>query len=157
MMKKCMLFLFIFSTSYSVASDDVSLTLEGYIKAKCGFTMQENDLQFPHNGLISTELVINCNSPMRMSLHSEHGGLLHLQGRKVNGYRVSLSVAGLSLSESFLARNLIDSHTLNIDQILFKKTMNLQLELTEPLIYAGEYRDILRIEMTPAASSGGIW
>ncbi|MGB3384589.1 MAG: hypothetical protein WBA64_07910 [Marinomonas sp.] len=139
------------------SSDGVSLTLIGYIPEKCGFTAESNNLSLSNNGLASTELVIDCNSPMRVSMQSENGGLRHQKGTQINDYSVTLSIADANYSTSVLAHQLKNTKMFNVNEILFKSIATLQLKLVDPLIYAGNYQDVIRIEMTPSAISGGVW
>ncbi len=138
------------------SNDEVALTLIGYISPKCEFTTDNNNLTFSSDGFANTELVINCNSPMRVSMLSENGGLRHQQSTHLNAYNVNLSIADANHSLSVSAQTLKASQAFNIDKILFNSIAKLQLELVDPLIYAGEYRDVIRIEMTPSVVSGGV-
>ncbi|WP_287242071.1 hypothetical protein [Pseudoalteromonas sp.] len=138
------------------ASDEAHLSLVGEIKAKCGFSANSTELWFSDSGFANTELVVNCNTPIQVSLHSEYGGLLHQQSTLVKDYKVDISIEGAQLDNSFRANKLIDTHHFFVDEIVFQQEIKLQLELIEPLVYAGEYRDILRINMTPSSVSGGI-
>ncbi len=139
------------------AFDDVSLTLTGEVSAKCGFEAQSAELQFSESGLVNTVLVINCNTPMKVSIHSQNGGLRHQQSNVINNYRMSLSIVNTALKKSYLAEQLHNKQVFSVSDILFERVMDVQFQLTEPLIYAGEYKDILRIEMTPTIASGGVW
>ncbi|ALS33653.1 hypothetical protein PTRA_a2579 [Pseudoalteromonas translucida KMM 520] len=138
------------------SNDEVALTLVGYISPKCEFTTDNNNLTFSSEGFANTELVINCNSPMRVSMLSENGGLRHQQSTHLNAYNVNLSIADANQSLSVSAQTLKVSQAFNINKILFNSIAKLQLELVDPLIYAGEYRDVIRIEMTPSVVSGGV-
>jgi hypothetical protein len=157
MMKKylsCLLCCFVFFNAYS--NDEVALTLEGYIPSRCEFAAADKNLTISSAGFANTELAINCNSPMRVSLQSKNGGLLHQQGAHLNAYNVNLSFADANYSFAVSAQALKVPQAFNVDKILFNSVAKLQLELMEPLIYAGEYQDVIRIEMTPSAVSGGV-
>ena len=149
--------LFLFSYGLSAyCNDDVSLTIVGYIVPKCGFTTENNNLTLSSNGFANTELVINCNSPMRVSLQSLNGGLRHQQDIKVNDYNVNWSILDANYSMAVSAKLLKSAKVLNVNDVLFNSIAKLQIELVEPLIYAGIYQDVIRIEMTPTAVSGGV-
>jgi len=87
---------------------------------------------------------------------SENGGLRHQQGTHLNAYNVNLSIADANQSMSVSSQTLTVSQTFNVDKILFNSVAKLQLELVDPLIYAGNYQDVIRIEMTPSVVSGGV-
>ncbi len=139
------------------AFESLTIDLVGQIKTKCGISTSLNNLQFEDNGLINTELLINCNSPMRVSLHSLNGGVKHQQNLSVNEYRVNLSILGHSTSRTYTAQSLMTQQTIVVNDLMFNQVMNIQLELLDPFIYAGEYKDTLRIEVSPSAISGGVW
>ncbi|SBS27467.1 hypothetical protein MSP8887_01170 [Marinomonas spartinae] len=138
-------------------SDNVSLSLAGYIPAKCSITAVNNNLILSSTGLASTDLIIDCNSPMRVSMQSLNGGLRHQQSTQVKNYSVTFSIIGSKYRMSVSANNLKTRKFFNVDNILFKRTGKLQLKILDPLIYAGNYQDVLRIEMTPSVVSGGVW
>ncbi|WP_372858859.1 hypothetical protein [Pseudoalteromonas sp.] len=157
MMKKylgCLLCCFAFFNAYS--NDEVALTLVGYISAKCEFAAADKNLTISSDGFANTQLAINCNSPMRVSMQSENGGLRHQQGTHLNAYNVNLSFADANYSLAVSAQALTVPQAFNVDKILFDSVATLQLELIEPLIYAGNYQDVIRIEMTPSVVSGGV-
>lgn len=140
-----------------LSNDDVSLTFIGFISPKCGFTTQNNNLTLSSAGFADTQLVIKCNTPMRVSMQSENGGLRHQQGTQLKAYNVNWSIVDANYSKSITAQTLKTAYEFNVDKILFNSVAKLQLELIEPLIYAGDYQDVIRIEMTPSAVSGGVW
>lgn len=150
----CLLCCFTFFNAYS--NDEVALTLVGYISAKCEFTAADKNLTISSDGFANTQLAINCNSPMRVSMQSENGGLRHHKGTHLNAYNVNLSLPDTNQSMSVSSQVLKVSQLLSVDKILFNSVAKLQLELIEPLIYAGNYQDVIRIEMTPSAVSGGV-
>ncbi|REG86647.1 hypothetical protein [Marinomonas pollencensis] len=156
MRKGIAIILFFFGIN-AYSSDEVSLTLVGYIPEKCSFTAESNDLTLSNNGLANTDLVIDCNSPMRVSMQSVNGGLRHQQSTQINDYRVALTIADANYSMSVLAHQLKSIKMFNVNDILFKSIAKLQVKLVDPLIYAGNYQDVIRIEMTPSAISGGVW
>ncbi len=155
-MEKYLGFLLFCLACNAYSNDEVALTLVGYISPKCGFSAADKNLVISSNGFANTELAINCNSPMRVSMLSENGGLRHQQGTYLNAYNVNLLIADTNQSMSVSSQALTVSQTLNVDEILFNSVAKLQLELDEPLIYAGNYQDVIRIEMTPSAVSGGV-
>lgn len=138
-------------------SSDVNLTLVGYIPSKCEFTALNNNLTISSKGYASTELVIDCNSSMRVSMQSENGGLSYQHSTQINSYNVTWSIENLGGSETYSSHLLKTTQYINVGDILFKSMAKLQLELVEPLTYAGDYQDVIRIEMTPSAVSGGVW
>ncbi len=150
----CLLCCFAFFNAYS--NDEVALTLVGYISAKCEFAAADKNLTISSDGFANTQLAINCNSPMRVSMQSENGGLRHQQGTHLNAYNVNLSFADANYSLAVSAQALTVPQAFNVDKILFDSVATLQLELIEPLIYAGNYQDVIRIEMTPSVVSGGV-
>ena len=156
-MKKVIWFLLCFFAMNAYSNDEVSLTLVGYISPVCGFTTQNNNLHFSSDGLASTKLVINCNSPMRVSMQSENGGLRHQQSTQINAYNLNWSIEGVSSEVSATALELKSIYNFDVDEILFNSVAKLQLTRDKPLIYAGSYQDVLRIEMTPSVVSGGVW
>ena len=156
-MKKIIGLLLCFYVLNTYAGDDVSLTLIGYIPEKCGFTAVNNSLTLSSEGFANTDLVIDCNSPMRVSMQSLNGGLRHQQSTQINDYNVKLSIVGAKYSTSVSASTLKTTQFFNVNDILFKSIARLQLKLVKPLIYAGNYQDVIRIEMTPSAVSGGVW
>jgi len=139
------------------SNDEVRMTLVGYISPVCGLTSQNNNLQFSSDGLASTKLVINCNSPMRVSIQSENGGLRHEQSTQITTYNFNWSMDGKFNDLSATASELKSTHTFNVNEILFNSIAKLQLKLEKPLIFAGAYKDVIRIEMTPSVTSGGVW
>lgn len=156
-MKKTVFCILFFCTFNAYCSSDVRLTLIGYIPEKCGFTTEYNNLVLSSDGLANTELVINCNSPMRVSMQSKNGGLRHQQSAQINDYSVTFSIADSKYSTSVFAHQLKSTKMFNVNNILFKSIAKLQLKLVDPLIYSGNYQDVIRIEMTPSAISGGVW
>jgi hypothetical protein len=138
-------------------SSDVNLTLVGYISSKCEFTALNNNLKISSEGYASTELVIDCNSPMRVSMQSDNGGLSYQHSSQINSYNVTWSIDGVRGSETYSSHLLKATQYINVGDVLFKSIAKLQLELVEPLVYAGDYQDVIRIEMTPSAISGGVW
>ncbi|MEL0636908.1 MULTISPECIES: hypothetical protein [Marinomonas] len=156
-MKKRIGYLLFFCAFNAYCSDNVNLTLSGYIPEKCGFTAVNNNLILSSDGFANTELVIDCNSPMRVSMQSINGGLRRQHSTKVNDYNVKLSILDENYSKTVSSQNLKRTQAFNVNDILFKSVAKLQLKLVKPLIYAGNYQDILRIEMTPSAVSGGVW
>jgi len=155
-MKKYLGYLLCCFACNAYSNDEVALTLVGYISPKCEFTAENKNLIISSDGFANTELAINCNSPMRVSMLSENGGLRHQQGTHLNAYNVNLSIADANQSMSVSSQTLTVSQTVNVDKILFNSVAKLQLELVDPLIYAGNYQDVIRIEMTPSAVSGGV-
>ena len=139
----CLLCCFAFFNAYS--NDEVALTLVGYISAKCEFAAADKNLTISSDGFANTQLAINCNSPMRVSMQSENGGLRHQQGTHLNAYNVNLSFADANYSLAVSAQALTVPQAFNVDKILFDSVATLQLELIEPLIYAGNYQDVIRI------------
>jgi hypothetical protein len=156
MMKKYVGYLLCCLAFNVYCNDEVALTLVGHISAKCEFTPADKNLVISSSGFVNTELAINCNSPMRVSMLSENGGLRHHQGTHLNAYNVNLSLPDTNQIMSVSSQTLTVSQTLNVDEILFNSIAKLQLQLVEPLIYAGKYQDVIRIEMTPSAVSGGV-
>lgn len=149
----CLLFLWCLNAN---CNDDVSLTLVGYVTPKCGFTAKTSNLILSSDGFANTELVINCNSPMQVSLRSINGGLRHQQDMNIKDYNVKLAIKNASYRMSASSSSMKLSKKINVDDILFNSMAELQIELVEPLIYAGIYQDVIRIEMTPTAVSGGV-
>lgn len=156
MMRRVGYFLFAFSFD-AFGSSDINLNLIGYIPSKCGFSALNNNLILSSKGYASTELVIDCNSPMRVSMQSENGGLSYQHSTQINSYNVTWSIDGIGGSETYSSYLLKKTQYINVGEVLFKSMAKLQLELVEPLIYAGDYQDVIRIEMTPSAISGGVW
>lgn len=150
----CLFGCLVFCSAYS--NDEVALTVVGYISTQCELAAADKNLTISSDGFANTELAINCNSPMRVSMLSENGGLRHQQGTYLNAYNVNLLIADTNQSMSVSSQALTVSQTFNVDKILFNSVAKLQLELVEPLIYAGNYQDVIRIEMTPSAVSGGV-
>lgn len=143
------------SNAYS--NDEVSITLVGYISPVCEFTSQNSNLEFSFNGIANTALEINCNSPMRISMQSLNGGLSHEKSNQISPYNINWSLEGANKSVSVSAQAIKSTYSFNIDEILFDSIAEIQLTLDEPLIYAGRYQDVIRIEMTPSVVSGGVW
>ncbi|WP_421855015.1 hypothetical protein [Marinomonas sp.] len=156
-MRKRVGYLLFACTFNAFCSSDISLTLVGYIPSKCEFTAFNNSLILSSKGHASTELVIDCNSPMRVSMQSVNGGLSHQQSTQINSYNVTWSIEKTGNSETYSSRTLKTTQYIDVTDVLFKSMAKLQLELVEPLIYAGDYQDVIRIEMTPSAISGGVW
>ncbi|WP_289076679.1 hypothetical protein [uncultured Pseudoalteromonas sp.] len=142
------------SNAYS--NDEVSITLVGHISPVCEFTSQNNNLEFSSSGVANTTLEINCNSPMRISMQSLNGGLSHEQSSRVSSYNINWSLEGANKSVSVSAQATKSTYSFNINDILFDSIAEIQLTLDEPLIYAGSYQDVIRIEMTPSVVSGGV-
>lgn len=149
--------LFFACTFDAFCNSDIDLTLVGYIPSKCEFTALDNNLIISSKGYASTELVIDCNSPMRVSMQSENGGLSYQHSTQINSYNLTWSIDSLRGSETYSSHLLRTIQYINVGDILFKSMAKLQLELVEPLVYAGNYKDVIRIEMTPSAISGGVW
>ncbi|WP_249929185.1 hypothetical protein [Pseudoalteromonas sp. S3776] len=142
------------SNAYS--NDEVSITLLGYIAPVCEFTPQSNNLAFSSNGIANTTLVINCNSPMRISMQSLNGGLSHEQSDKISSYNINWSLEGAKNVVSVSAQAIKSTYNFDINEIIFDSVAQIQLTLDDPLIYAGSYQDVIRIEMTPSVVSGGV-
>ena len=142
------------SNAYS--NDEVSITLVGHISPVCEFTSQNNNLEFSSSGVANTTLEINCNSPMRISMQSLNGGLSHEQSSRVSSYNINWSLEGANNNVSVSAQATKSTYSFNIDDILFDSIAEIQLTLDDPLIYAGSYQDVIRIEMTPSVVSGGV-
>ena len=139
------------SNAYS--NDEVSITLVGHISPVCEFTSQNNNLEFSSDGVANTTLEINCNSPMRISMQSLNGGLSHEQS---SSYNINWKLEGANNNVSVSAQATKSTYSFNINDILFDSIAEIQLTLDEPLIYAGSYQDVIRIEMTPSVVSGGV-
>jgi|TARA_R110002012_G_scaffold139393_1_gene296696 hypothetical protein len=90
-------------------------------------------------------------------MQSENGGLRHQQSTQINAYNLNWSIEGVSSEVSATALELKSIYNFDVDEILFNSVAKLQLKLDKPLIYAGSYQDVLRIEMTPSVVSGGVW
>ena len=123
-MKKVIWFLLCFFAMNAYSNDEVSLTLVGYISPVCGFTTQNNNLHFSSDGLASTKLVINCNSPMRVSMQSENGGLRHQQSTQINAYNLNWSIEGVSSEVSATALELKSIYNFDVDEILRQLLIN---------------------------------
>ncbi|MEM5509652.1 hypothetical protein WNY98_12300 [Pseudoalteromonas sp. AS71] len=155
-MKRLAWLIFCCFASNAYSNDEVSIILVGFISPVCEFTSQNSNLEFSSSGVANTTLEINCNSPMRISMQSLNGGLSHEQSNRISSYNINWALEGANKIVSISAQAIKSTYNFNIDDILFNTIAEIQLTLDEPLIYAGSYQDVIRIEMTPSVVSGGV-
>lgn len=142
------------------ANDSLTLTMSGVIEDKCtidatNFTQFNFSQQLSH----STNLLIDCNRPMVLALRSDFGGmkLLNSSQDSINDYEVKVSIDSLDFIIEKNAHELLEEQRFDTNlSIPFKTVGVLEVNLPEPLIYAGEYKDTLHIDVYPNFVNNGI-
>ncbi|BDF94932.1 hypothetical protein [Pseudoalteromonas sp. KAN5] len=155
-MMKAMLFSLACYIPMSGASDEVNIRLAGKITPRCEFSTAAESLLFDATGFANTELTINCNAPIKIALLSKNGGLRHQQSNLIEAYFFTMKLPGSDMDITEQAKDLMLEKSYVIDEIFFDTTAQLEFQLEKPLLFAGEYNDVLRIEVTPSALIGGI-
>ncbi|MFT5706403.1 MAG: hypothetical protein ACI9ES_000682 [Oceanospirillaceae bacterium] len=144
------------------ADESLTLALSGVIEDKCEITIPTNSsFDFSQQLAHTANIAIDCNQTMIVALRSENGGL-----KLSNTVGESAVVAAYDLElkiESIQFR--MTANSVEIEQekrfsagedIPFTTSASLNISLPEELVFAGQYNDVLHIEVYPNITMQGI-
>lgn len=145
--------LFILTTTLLCSSvavgQEVTLTMQGHVPTHCELAVSSTTLQVRSNESASAGLNFSCNSPMTLTLYSQNGGLKHNLSDVLAPYFLTVDVPEVIGATAYNAKELVQGKQLRIDEPMFVRQGMLTVELAQPLYYAGQYHDQVRLEVTP--------
>lgn len=135
-------------------SNTLELSVHGMIESRCEIQFPAgNKLDFSTQKSLILPLDIYCNQPMRVRLFSQHGGLKHLaQGSNtVNLYSLSASFNVANMQLDTTSTDLHEGQSVTSSGVIpFATSGQLSITLENNLLYAGHYKDVIEIEVTPS-------
>lgn len=144
-----------------VYANERAITIEvtGKISQRCNLQTVDSELEFKsgsQGSLVSTRLQINCNMPMAIDMRSDFGGMKRMSDDISNTdlkpyeYQAEFNIDTLGFSRTVSSKELKDGVRYSTaPDIPFSTQGVLNVTMMESIMFAGEYRDVIRIEVSP--------
>ncbi|MFT6919295.1 MAG: hypothetical protein ACJA2G_001930 [Cognaticolwellia sp.] len=138
--------------SNAKANESLTIYLSGMIKDKCVIESElGKPLDFSQTIMYKTNLHVDCNQKMSLSIRSDSGGL-KLQGQNniLVDYNVKIEFNTLSFKVNKNASEIMSEHRFNAgNAIPFKTDGILRISLLDNFKHSGKYLDTLHIDVYP--------
>lgn len=141
--------------SPDVKANTISIGLNGHIKDKCEINfISGNKIQLSDKKEQSLPFDLYCNRPLGITLTSLYGGLKN-QEKGINiteKYNLTLEIDAINLNELTNSSQLALSKTIKESSgvIPFSQQGEIKVALENSLLYAGYYKDVIKIEVFPS-------
>ncbi|SON52404.1 hypothetical protein [Vibrio tapetis] len=140
--------------SWASTGEQLSIDISGYIPSQCNINFSTNNkMVFNDHKQQSLPFNVYCNQPLTLSVYSKNGGLQLLDSNRkiLTNYQLEIDVVSVGLSSSMASRDLLSPNVINgADAIPFSAKGIMKVTLSDKLLYAGQYEDVIEIDVYPS-------
>ncbi|MDD1781919.1 hypothetical protein LRP49_12115 [Enterovibrio sp. ZSDZ35] len=142
------------SGTASAVSESLSMTISGEIASRCDIKLNAgNIVNITENKQHSLPFVVDCNQPFAMSVSSRSGGLKLTSdtSEKPSFYDLNILVSSVGINSTFNSKDLLSPQYVNGSNVIpFISEGELRITLIDKLFFAGEYLDVITIDVSPS-------
>lgn len=136
-------------------ANNLSLGISGHIKTRCTIEFVNGvALEFSNKTLSYTiSFDLFCNQPLRITLSTKYGGLRrsHSPDQFATPYSLGLVIPALDINTHFLSQELSTPRLIESPSVApFSIRGKIMVTLERPLLYAGDYKDVVEIDVLPS-------
>lgn len=141
--------------SFAAKASDLSLSLKGQVESRCELSlMTGNTIDLSNIRSKSLPFDLYCNQPLRMTISSKNGGLVASNGEIAYGltrYLLDISISKLGIRKQLSSSDLISESSIDSSGVIpFSTQGEIRVTLEKNLLYAGDYRDVIEIDVYPS-------